>query len=419
MTPTTASPATATLRGGEWLLQPTSPADVFTPARLTEEQRLIAQTVTDFVHNEVLPALDRLEQKEWGLARDLVKRCGALGLLGVDVAEAYGGVELDKVTSMIVSERMSQAASFGATFGAHANLLVLPLSLFGTEDQKRTLPAAASHRRNRRRLLPERAGLRLRRPRRQDARRPPGGRQLRPQRREDLDHQRRLRRSVHRVRQGDRRQGRALLGVPRRARVHGRVERQGRAQDGAARLVDDAGHPAGRPSARGEPARRGRQGPQDRVQRAELRPVQARRHGRRRRAGRDRRSGPLCGPAQAVRPADCVVRRDQAQARRDGRARLRGRKPRLSHGGHDRHADRSDAAPAGRPVGSARRHSRSTRSRRRSPRWPAARCSTSSSTRTSRFTAATATSATTLPSGTIAIRASTGSSRAPTRSTAC
>ena len=137
MTPTTASPATATLRGGEWLLQPTSPADVFTPARLTDEQRLIAQTVTDFVHNEVLPALDRLEQKEWALARDLVKRCGELGLLGVDVAEAYGGVELDKVSSMIVSERMSQAASFGATFGAHANLLVLPLSLFGTEDQKR------------------------------------------------------------------------------------------------------------------------------------------------------------------------------------------------------------------------------------------------------------------------------------------
>jgi alkylation response protein AidB-like acyl-CoA dehydrogenase len=137
MTPTTATPATATLRGGEWLLQPTSPADVLTPARLTDEQKLIAQTVTDFVANDVLPKLDRLEQKEWGLARDLVKRCGELGLLGVDVAEAYGGVELDKVSSMIVSERMSQAASFGATFGAHANLLVLPLSLFGTEDQKK------------------------------------------------------------------------------------------------------------------------------------------------------------------------------------------------------------------------------------------------------------------------------------------
>src|SRR5687768_11428871 len=137
MTPTTATPALAILRGGEWLLQTSNPADVFTPARLSEEHRLIAQTVVDFVNNEVLPVLDRLEQKDWGLARDLVKRCGALGLLGVDVAEAYGGEQLDKVSSMIVSEHMSQAASFGATFGAHANLLVLPLSLFGTEDQKR------------------------------------------------------------------------------------------------------------------------------------------------------------------------------------------------------------------------------------------------------------------------------------------
>src|SRR5262245_30809589 len=141
MAPTTASPTATALRGGEWLLQRTNPADVFTPARLTDEQKLIAQTVTDFVNNDVLPVLDRLEQKEWTLARDLVKRCGALGLLGVDVAEVYGGVDLDKVSSMIVSERMSQAASFGATFGAHANLLVLPLSLFGTEDQKqRYLP---------------------------------------------------------------------------------------------------------------------------------------------------------------------------------------------------------------------------------------------------------------------------------------
>jgi alkylation response protein AidB-like acyl-CoA dehydrogenase len=137
MTPSTVSPATTTLRGGEWLLQSTPPADVFTPERLSEEHRLIAQTVTDFVHNEVLPVLDTLETKDWKLARDLVKRCGALGLLGVDVAEAYGGVQLDKVSSMIVSERMSQSASFGATFGAHANLLVLPLSLFGTEQQKR------------------------------------------------------------------------------------------------------------------------------------------------------------------------------------------------------------------------------------------------------------------------------------------
>ncbi len=117
-------------------MKPTAADAVFTPEHLNEEHRLIAQTVTDFVNNEVLPVLDRLEQKDWTLARELIKRCAALGLIGVDVAEAYGGVQLDKVTSMIVSDRMSRAASFGATFGAQANLMVLPLSLFGTEAQK-------------------------------------------------------------------------------------------------------------------------------------------------------------------------------------------------------------------------------------------------------------------------------------------
>src|SRR5262245_14885512 len=133
MTTTSVAPA---LRGGEWLLQPSDPAGVFTPEQLSEEHRRIAQTVSDFVSNEVLPALDRLEQKDWGLARDLVRRAGALGFLGVDAPEEYGGVQLDKITSMVVSERMSRSASFGATFGAQANLMVLPLVLFGTEAQK-------------------------------------------------------------------------------------------------------------------------------------------------------------------------------------------------------------------------------------------------------------------------------------------
>jgi alkylation response protein AidB-like acyl-CoA dehydrogenase len=137
MSATTAIDSTTLLRGGEWLLQESDPAGVFTPEKMTEEHRLIAQTVSDFVEQEVLPVLDRLEDKDWGIARKLVQRCGELGLLGVDVAEAYGGMQLDKVTSMIVSERMSRSASFGGTFGAHANLVILPISLFGSEAQKR------------------------------------------------------------------------------------------------------------------------------------------------------------------------------------------------------------------------------------------------------------------------------------------
>jgi len=127
---------TAILRGGAWLLEPSDPDVVLTPEKLTDEQRMIGQTAEEFVVKEVLPQLDRLEQKDWALARKLVERCGELGLLGVDVAEAYGGVQLDKVTSILVSERLARSASFGATFGAQANLTILPLVLFGTEAQK-------------------------------------------------------------------------------------------------------------------------------------------------------------------------------------------------------------------------------------------------------------------------------------------
>src|SRR5690242_13189230 len=129
--------ATATLRGGEWLLSAADPSAVFTPEQRTDEHRMVADTVRGFVNNEVLPVLDQLEQKDWALARRLVQRCADLGLMGADVAEEYGGLALDKVTSVVISEQMSLSASFGATFGAHANLIILPLSLFGTEAQKR------------------------------------------------------------------------------------------------------------------------------------------------------------------------------------------------------------------------------------------------------------------------------------------
>src|SRR3989475_4059123 len=137
MTAATAPDPTSILRGGEWLLQAASPDSVFTPERLTEEHRLIARTAQAFVDNEVLPVIDQLEQKDWALARTLVRRGAALGLLGVDVPEAYGGLALDKVTSLVVSEKLARSASFGAAFGAQANLTVVPIMLFGTEEQKR------------------------------------------------------------------------------------------------------------------------------------------------------------------------------------------------------------------------------------------------------------------------------------------
>src|SRR5262245_25665491 len=132
----TTAASTSILRGGEWLLQDADPDVVFTPERLTDEHRLIGRTAQEFVDNEVLPILDKLEQKDWDLARKLVQRGGSLGLLGVDVPEAYGGVGLDKVTSLVVSEKLARSASFGAAFGAQANLTIVPLMLFGSEAQK-------------------------------------------------------------------------------------------------------------------------------------------------------------------------------------------------------------------------------------------------------------------------------------------
>ena len=133
-----------TITGGAWLIEDAT-EPIFTPERLSDEHRLIRQTADEFVASEVLPALDRLEQKDWALARALVRRCGDLGLLGTDVPEAYGGVELDKVSSIVVGEAIGRAASFATTFGAETSLAITPLLCFGTEEQKqRYLPGLVS-----------------------------------------------------------------------------------------------------------------------------------------------------------------------------------------------------------------------------------------------------------------------------------
>jgi alkylation response protein AidB-like acyl-CoA dehydrogenase len=132
------------IRGGQWLIEEAA-EPVFTPERLTDEHKLIRQTADEFIASEVMPALDRLEQKDWTLARALVRRSGDLGLLGTDAPEAFGGVELDKVSSIVVGEAVGRAASFATTFGAQTGLAITPLLCFGTEEQKRRfLPGLVS-----------------------------------------------------------------------------------------------------------------------------------------------------------------------------------------------------------------------------------------------------------------------------------
>ena len=131
--------------GGAWLLGETSPIDVFIPEDRSDEHRMIASTAVAFMEQEVIPRRDVLEAKDWDTARRLLRQCGDLGLLSVDVPEAYGGVGLDVMSSVMVSEAMGRHASFATTAGAHMGLCIVPLLWFGTDEQRaRYLPRLAS-----------------------------------------------------------------------------------------------------------------------------------------------------------------------------------------------------------------------------------------------------------------------------------
>ena len=123
-------------RGGIWLIEETPADRVFTLEKTSEEHRLIGGTADEFMANEVVGAVEKLETKDWALARRLVQRCGELGLLGTDVPEELGGIGLDKVSSVIVGEAVGRVASFATTFGAQTGLAITPLLCFGTAEQK-------------------------------------------------------------------------------------------------------------------------------------------------------------------------------------------------------------------------------------------------------------------------------------------
>ena len=124
------------MKGGAWLLEPGDPGSLLTPERLSDEHRMIAQTAREFAEKEIIPAIDRLETKDWALARQLLQRAGELGLMGVDAPEEYGGIGLDKAAALVVSSHTAGSASFSAAFGATGNLGISPILYFGTPEQK-------------------------------------------------------------------------------------------------------------------------------------------------------------------------------------------------------------------------------------------------------------------------------------------
>ncbi len=122
--------------GGAWLLGDVPSGSTFTPEERNDEQRMIAATAQAFIEHEVVPRRDALEAKDWSVARQLMRQCGELGLLGVDVPDAFGGVGLDTVSSVVVSEAMGRHASFATTAGAHMGLCIIPILWFGTPRQR-------------------------------------------------------------------------------------------------------------------------------------------------------------------------------------------------------------------------------------------------------------------------------------------
>ena len=136
--------AESRVTGAEWLVADVS-AEVLTPETLSEEHRLIAQTAMEFVAQEVTPALEALEQKDWATSRKLIQQAGALGLIGTDLPESLGGVGLDKAAAVVVGEAIGPAASFATTFGAQTGLVTIPLLCFGSDaQQQKYLPRIAS-----------------------------------------------------------------------------------------------------------------------------------------------------------------------------------------------------------------------------------------------------------------------------------
>jgi butyryl-CoA dehydrogenase len=144
MSTLSASPIVAAA-GGSFLLETRTPAEIFTPEDLNEEQRQIASTAAQFAREDILPMMAAIEAKQPGVVQALMCKAGDLGFTSVDIPEEYGGMGMDKITSTLITDRLSVVASFSTAFGSHVGISTLPLVWYGSSDQKlRYLPKLAT-----------------------------------------------------------------------------------------------------------------------------------------------------------------------------------------------------------------------------------------------------------------------------------
>jgi butyryl-CoA dehydrogenase len=144
MPSTTVAPFLAA-KGGSFLLENRTPAEIFTPEDLSEEHRQMAATAAQFARDEILPAVAEIEAKEPGVLAGLMRKAAEIGFTSIDIPEQYGGLGMDKTTSTVITDHLSVLASFSTAFGGQIGIGTLPLVWYGTEDQKkRYLPKLAT-----------------------------------------------------------------------------------------------------------------------------------------------------------------------------------------------------------------------------------------------------------------------------------
>ena len=123
--------------GGAFLIEETRPEEIFIPEEFTEEHRMIEQSCSDFIAQEVLPNIIAIDEMEEGLMPSLLDKAGELGILGISVPEELGGMGMDFKSTMLSTEALGHGFSFSVAHGAHTGIGTLPILYYGTEEQKK------------------------------------------------------------------------------------------------------------------------------------------------------------------------------------------------------------------------------------------------------------------------------------------
>jgi alkylation response protein AidB-like acyl-CoA dehydrogenase len=126
------------IRGGQFIVKETKAEDIFTPEDFSDEQKMMRDSVKEFVDREIWSKKEEFEKKNYDLTEEIMRKAGELGFLGVAVPEEYGGLGMDFVSTMLVCDYISGATgSIATAFGAHTGIGTLPITLYGTEQQKK------------------------------------------------------------------------------------------------------------------------------------------------------------------------------------------------------------------------------------------------------------------------------------------